>query len=67
MAGKKKKVALILAILFGVAGIDSLYLGYTKRALIKFVTAGLFGVWWIYDIWMIASNKMTDADGGDLI
>jgi len=57
------KTALILSILFGAFGADRFYLGYTGYGYWKLVTFGGFGVWWLTDIFLIASGKLRDADG----
>ena len=61
---KSKMVALILAILL--PGIDRIYLGYTGLGIVKLLTAGGCGIWWIIDIISIATGKMKSADGQEL-
>jgi TM2 domain-containing membrane protein YozV len=63
---KSKTTALILSILIGTLGVDRFYLGYTGLGILKLLTAGGFGIWWIIDIIMIATGKMTDKDGNAL-
>jgi TM2 domain-containing membrane protein YozV len=55
--------ALVLSILLGHLGIDRFYLGYPFKGLLKLVSLGGFGVWWIYDIVVIAVGELEDADG----
>ncbi len=64
---KNKTTALILSILLGEIGIDRFYLGYTGLGIIKLITVGGFGIWWIFDIIQIATGKMRDAQGKELI
>ena len=64
---KKKSTALIISILIGELGIDRFYLGYKGLGVLKLLTAGGAGIWWIYDIIMIATGKMKDASGGELV
>jgi TM2 domain-containing membrane protein YozV len=64
IARKNWTVALILAILL--PGIDRIYLGYVGLGILKFCTAGGCWIWWIYDIIMIAQNRLPDADGNPL-
>jgi ribosomal protein L40E len=59
-------VALLLSILVGTLGVDRFYLGYIGLGIIKLLTAGGCGIWWIVDIILIATNKMTDAQGRPL-
>lgn len=63
---KSKTTALIISILLGELGIDRFYLGYTGLGILKLITAGGFGIWWLIDIIMIATGKMTDKAGNAL-
>ena len=63
---KSKSTALVISIFLGELGIDRFYLGYTGLGIIKLITAGGFGIWWIIDIIKIATGKMKDAKGNDL-
>lgn len=65
--GKKWLVALLLSIFVGGLGVDRFYLGYTGLGILKLVTCGGFFIWYVYDIIMIATGKMKDAHGQDLI
>jgi len=62
---KSKTVALVLAILL--PGIDRIYLGYTGLGIVKLITAGGCGIWWIFDIIQVATGKMKDAQGNALV
>jgi len=59
-------VTLILSILLGGLGIDRFYLGYIGLGIVKLITGGGFGVWWLIDIILIVMGKMKDADGNEL-
>ncbi|HLW78420.1 MAG TPA: TM2 domain-containing protein [Terriglobia bacterium] len=59
-------VALLLSILVGSLGVDRFYLGYVGLGILKLVTAGGCGIWWIIDVVLIATQKMTDAQGRPL-
>jgi len=63
---KKKSTALVISIFLGEFGIDRFYLGYTGLGIVKLITVGGFGIWWIIDIIKIASGKMVDANGNAL-
>ena len=63
---KSKMTTLIISIFLGELGIDRFYLGYTKLGIIKLITCGGFGVWWVIDIYLIASGKMKDIKGNAL-
>lgn len=59
-------VALILSILVGTLGVDRFYLGYVGLGVLKLLTAGGCGIWWIVDIILIATDKLPDAQGRPL-
>jgi len=61
---KSKTTALILAILL--PGIDRIYLGKVGTGILKILTGGGLGIWWIVDIILIATDKATDKGGNKL-
>mgnify|MGYP000918300043 CR=1 FL=1 len=63
---KNKTTALIISIFLGELGIDRFYLGYTGLGILKLITCGGFGIWWIIDVISIATGKMTAKDGTSL-
>ena len=65
--GKPFTTTLILSIFLGGLGIDRFYLGYTLLGILKLITGGFFGIWWIIDIVLILTRKMTDSDGRTLV
>ncbi|CAA9571582.1 MAG: hypothetical protein AVDCRST_MAG18-2034 [uncultured Thermomicrobiales bacterium] len=66
-SGKSFTTTLILSIFLGGLGIDRFYLGYALLGILKLVTGGGFGLWWLIDIILIATRKMTDAQGNALV
>jgi len=64
---KSKTTTLIISIFLGEFGIDRFYLGYTGLGILKLLTAGGAGIWWIIDIFLIATGKMKTANGEELV
>lgn len=56
-------VALLLSFLLGYLGVDRFYLGQVWLGVLKLVSIGGFGIWWIIDLVMIATGSMRDRDG----
>ncbi len=67
MKTKRKTTALLLSIFLGELGIDRFYLGKIGTGLLKLITVGGAGIWWIVDIILIASGFMKDKQGNELI
>ncbi|MEO8200538.1 MAG: TM2 domain-containing protein [Gemmatimonadota bacterium] len=60
---KSRGVALALAILLGVFGVHRFYAGKIGTGLLQLVTLGGLGVWYLYDVILVASGSFTDAEG----
>ena len=65
--GKSWLVALLLSIFLGSLGVDRFYLGYVGLGILKLITCGGAGIWWLIDLILIACNKMTDKAGNPLV
>lgn len=61
---KNWSVAFCLSLLLGYFGADRFYLNSIWLGLLKLITLGGFGWWWIIDIAFLLLGKMRDADGG---
>lgn len=59
-------VTLLLSIFVGTFGVDRFYLGYVGLGVLKLVTGGGCGIWWLIDIILIATDKLPDANGRPL-
>lgn len=60
-------VALILSILLGELGVDRFYTGSIMLGILKLITFGGCGIWWIIDIILIATGSYKDALGRPLV
>jgi len=65
--GKNWAVALLLSIFLGYLAVDRFYLGYIFLGILKLITFAGFGIWFLIDIILIATNTMRDANGNPLI
>ncbi len=53
---------LIISFLVGWFGIDRFYLGYTGLGILKLITFGGCGVWYIVDLILIAMGNLDDSE-----
>jgi TM2 domain-containing membrane protein YozV len=63
---RSRAIAAILSIALGYFGADRLYLRYWGLGTLKFFTLGAFGIWWLFDIVLILTDNMVDAEGNYL-
>lgn len=52
-----------LALFLGFFGADRFYLGKYKSGVVKFLTAGGVGIWWLVDLVVVLAGKAKDKDG----
>ena len=52
----KWKLCLIMSIVFGILGVDRYLMGKIRTGVLKLITVGGFGVWWIVDAILIATK-----------
>jgi len=64
---KEKLTAFLLALFLGGLGVHRFYLGYTGIGIAQLLTAGGCGIWALIDIIKIATDKLPDFDGNELI
>lgn len=66
MQKKNFLTALLLSIFLGELGIDRFYLGYIGLGILKLVTVGGCGIWWLIDLILIATKQLKDSQGNEL-
>lgn len=60
---KSRAVALALCIPLGVFGAHRFYVGKIGTGLLQLCTLGGLGLWYLYDLIVLASGEFRDADG----
>ncbi len=63
VSDKSWVVTLLLSIFLGEFGIHSFYAGKTGVGILQLITFGGFGIWYIIDSIMIATQNNYDSDG----
>ena len=53
---KKWLTALLLSILIGSLGVDRFYMGHVGLGILKLITFGGLGIWWLIDLILIATK-----------
>jgi TM2 domain-containing membrane protein YozV len=49
-------ITLIMSIIFGTLGVDRFMMGKIGTGILKLVTGGGFGIWWLIDVILIATK-----------
>ncbi len=60
---RSRGVAFVLALSLGVFGAHRFYAGKIGTGLLQLVTMGGMGIWYLYDVIMVASGGFRDVDG----
>ena len=63
MSPKSWLATLLLSIFLGEFGIDRFYLGKVGTGILKLITLGGFGIWWLIDIILTIAGAATDKQG----
>ena len=60
---KEWVVALLLSFFLGWLGVDRMYLGQIGLGILKLVTIGGLGIWYVVDLILIATGSIRDQNG----
>lgn len=60
-----KTTLLLISFFLGGLGVDRFYLGQTKKGILKLVTFGGLGLWWLYDLYQIATGELGVETGAE--
>lgn len=60
---KSRGIAFILSMVLGMFGAHRFYVGKTGTGVLMICTLGGLGIWYLYDVIMVASGQFTDAAG----
>ncbi|MGA0352299.1 MAG: TM2 domain-containing protein [Poseidonia sp.] len=56
-------ITLVLSILVGGLGIDRFYTGSVILGILKLITLGGLGLWWLIDLIMLVTGNYRDGNG----
>lgn len=56
-------VTLLLSIILGTLGVDRFYTGHIGLGVLKLLTMGGCGIWWLIDLIKIITGSFVDGDG----
>ena len=49
-------VTIIMSVVFGALGVDRFIMGHVGLGLLKLITGGGLGIWWLMDVILIATK-----------
>ena len=62
LSKRSRGLALGLGMLGGMFGLHRFYVGKIKTGIAMICTAGGCGIWWLYDVVLLAAGEFRDAD-----
>lgn len=63
LSPKSWLATLLLSIFLGELGIDRFYLGKIGTGILKLITVGGFGIWWLIDLILVIAGATKDKQG----
>ena len=63
MSSKKRLLAALLCLFFGIFGAHRFYSGQRLTAVVQLATVGGLGIWMLTDLLMILFGEFSDGDG----
>lgn len=66
MSSKSKSTTFLLCYFLGALGVHRFYLGKLITGLLMLLTGGGLMLWWILDLYLIATGRLKDKQGNDL-
>jgi TM2 domain-containing membrane protein YozV len=57
-------LCLIMSVVFGMIGVDRFMMGKIGTGILKLITFGGLGIWWLVDVVLIAKNTNTKTLSG---
>ena len=67
ISDKSRGISLLLCALLGPFGGHRFYAGKVKSGILMACTLGGLGVWYLYDLILVASGGFRDSDGGRIV